>query len=80
MATATPHNYTITELDSMSLVQLKDLALTLGIVVSQTKPTRSRLMRQIRDCLSESDQLNEENNLETNVELGNVNNENNDEI
>ena len=80
MATNVPQTYTISELDKMSFAQLKDLAQTLGIVVSQTKTSRTKLMRQIRDCLVEGDQLNEENTVETEVELDSGNNENNDDV
>ena len=45
------NNITISELDKMSLTHLKRLGLTLGIEITETTPTRSKLLDEIKECL-----------------------------
>ena len=45
------NNITISELDKMSLTHLKRLGLTLGIDITETTPTRSKLLDKIKECL-----------------------------
>ena len=47
--------YSMAELSKLTLTQLKDLASTLGIVVAQVTPTRTKLLQEIKECLINED-------------------------
>ena len=42
---------TLEQLNSMSMTQLKEMANSLGIEITEVTPVRSKLIQEIKDCL-----------------------------
>ena len=53
-------NFTSDQLNKMTLTQLKDIAQTLDIQITETTPERNKLIKEITDCLKRQGTLMEE--------------------
>ena len=51
---------TLEQLHSMSMTQLKEMANSLGIEITEVTPVRSKLIQEIKDCLKRHDAIFED--------------------